>query len=105
MLSFTCFSQNFRNYNQCMEEKAAGIVVLAVFQCVECECTVSRNIRTMQSQSKEDELALSNLLEEKQLFLAKALKNYILCLHTGVWMFAVTLLHCGEILCFRMIMI
>ena len=41
-------------------------------------------MRTLQTQSKMDEQALDNLLGEKQLFLEKALKNYILCLHTGV---------------------
>ncbi len=43
-----------------------------------------RHVRTLETQNKEDELALSNILVEKQLFLEKALKNYILCLHTGV---------------------
>ena len=38
----------------------------------------------MQSQSKEDELALTNLLAEKHLFLQKALRNYMLCLRAGV---------------------
>ena len=44
-----------------------------------------RHTRTLQTQSKMDESAMANLLGEKQLFLEKALKNYILCLRTGVW--------------------
>jgi len=32
----------------------------------------------------EDDVAMSSLLEDKQRFLEKALKNYILCLRTGV---------------------
>ena len=51
-----------------------------IISCVSC----CRNVRTMQTQSREDESALSNLLAEKQLFLERALKNYILCLRTGV---------------------
>ena len=47
-------------------------------------CVSFRHVRTLKTQSKMDELALANLLEEKQLFLKKALKNYILCLRTGV---------------------
>ena len=43
-----------------------------------------RHVRTLQSQSEEDESVVSSLLNEKQLFLVKALKNYILCLRTGV---------------------
>ena len=43
-----------------------------------------RHVRTLLAQSEEDEMALSSLLEDKQQFLKKALKNYILCLRTGV---------------------
>lgn len=56
--------------------------------CVHFTCTYMclsfRHVRTLKTQSKIDESALANLLEEKQLFLKKALKNYILCLRTGV---------------------
>lgn len=43
-----------------------------------------RHIRTLETQNEEDELAVANLLAEKQFFLKGALKNYILCLRTGV---------------------
>ena len=33
---------------------------------------------------KEDEITMSNLQQDKQQFLEKALKNYLLCLKTGV---------------------
>ena len=46
-----------------------------------------RHVRTLQAQSTEDEIVMLSLLEDKQRFLEKALKNYILCLRTGV---------CGE---------
>ena len=43
-----------------------------------------RHVRTLQAQSTEDEIVMLSLLEDKQRFLEKALKNYILCLRTGV---------------------
>ena len=43
-----------------------------------------RHVRTLQAQSTEDEVVMLSLLEDKQRFLEKALKNYILCLRTGV---------------------
>ncbi len=38
----------------------------------------------LQAHSSEDEIAMGNLLGEKQDFLEKALHNYILCLKAGV---------------------
>lgn len=44
----------------------------------------SRHYRTLLAQSSEDEIAIQSLEREKENFLSKALKNYILCLRTGV---------------------
>ena len=41
-------------------------------------------MRTLQAQSTEDEVVMLSLQEDRQRFLEKALKNYILCLRTGV---------------------
>ncbi len=41
-------------------------------------------ISVLQAHSNEDEIAVGNLLGEKQDFLEKALHNYILCLKAGV---------------------
>ena len=66
-----------------------------------CLCVTVRHFRTLSAQNEEDEIAMANLLSDKQQFLEKALKNYILCLQHGVsccklrW-----LLGCSVISCF-----
>ena len=49
-----------------------------------CFSLMCSHIRTLKKQSEEDDLFMANLMEEKQLFLEKSLKNYLLCLKTGV---------------------
>lgn len=44
----------------------------------------NRHYRTLLAQSKEDEIAVQSLERDKETFLCKALKNYMLCLRTGV---------------------
>ena len=44
----------------------------------------NRHYRTLLSQSNEDEIAIQSLERDKETFLCKALKNYMLCLRTGV---------------------
>lgn len=44
----------------------------------------NRHYRTLLAQSKEDEIAMKSMLTDKESFLCKALKNYILCLRTEV---------------------
>ena len=44
----------------------------------------SRHYKTLKAQSKEDEIAIQSMERDKETFLSKALKNYILCLRIGV---------------------
>jgi ataxia telangiectasia mutated family protein len=44
----------------------------------------SRHYRTLHAQSTEDEIAIQSLERDKETFLSKALKNYMLCLRIGV---------------------
>ena len=44
----------------------------------------NRHYRTLLAQSKEDEIAMQSLEKDKESFLSTALKNYVLCLRTGV---------------------
>ena len=49
-----------------------------------CPPSPCRHVRTLQAQITEDEVVMLSLQEDRQRFLEKALKNYILCLRTGV---------------------
>ena len=40
--------------------------------------------RTLLAQSKEDEITIQSMERDKEMFLSKALKNYMHCLRTGV---------------------
>ena len=44
----------------------------------------NRHYRTLHAQSSEDEISIQSLERDKETFLCKALKNYMLCLRTGV---------------------
>ena len=44
----------------------------------------NRHYKMLLAQSKEDEITIQSMEEDKEMFLCKALKNYMLCLRTGV---------------------